>query len=157
MTHQSPRKLQREALLVLEGEERKSPEDHMDKKIAGLLGAAAALTLTSSAQAVPTQPAPVTTYADLLQPVPNAVDALNHDEATRAQEQPAQVELAQFFGHHHHHHHHHGFYHHHHHHGFFGGGVVIGPPVVGPGDCWAWGRPYWNGFRWVRRRICVCD
>jgi hypothetical protein len=30
---------------------------------------------------------------------------------------------------------------------------VVGPPA----GCWAWGRPYWNGFRWVRRRVWVCD
>jgi hypothetical protein len=134
----------------------------MDKKIAGLLGAAAALSVTAGAgaQAAPAQQtelAPATTYGDLLKPVPNAVAALREDEANRGQTEPAQVQLAQFFRHHHHHHHHHGFFHHHHHHGFFGGGVVIGPGVVGPGGCWAWGRPYWNGFRWVRRRIWVCD
>ena len=126
----------------------------MDKKIAGLLGAAAALSVTAGvgAQAAPAQQrglAPATTYGDLLKPVPNAVAVLRDDEANRGQTEPAQVQLAQFFRHHHHHHHHHG---------FLGGGVVIGPPaVVGPGGCWAWGRPYWNGFRWVRRRIWVCD
>jgi hypothetical protein len=128
----------------------------MDKKIAGLLGAAAALTVTtgSGGQAAPAQPldrAAVTTYGDLLKPVPNAVAALIEDHSARAEANP-RVELAQFFRHHHHHHHHH-------HHGFFGGGVVIAPPaVVGPpGGCWAWGRPFWNGFRWVRRRVWVCD
>jgi len=128
----------------------------MDKKIAGLLGAAAALTVTTSTQAAPAQQtelAPPTRYADLLKPVPNAVAALRGDEANRAQA-PARLEHVQFY----HHHHHHGFFHHHHHHGFFGGGIVVGPPaVVAPGGCWAWGRPYWNGFRWVRRRVWVCD
>ena len=136
----------------------------MDKKIAGLLGAAATLTVTTGAgaQAAPAQQTglgPATSYADLLKPVPNAVAVLREDEAARGQAEPAEVELAQFFRYHHHHHHHHqhhGFFHHHHHHGFFGGGVVIGPPG-GPGGCWAWGRPYWNGFRWARRRIWVCD
>ena len=56
----------------------------MDKKIAGLLAAAAALTTMSAAQAaVPTQPpqsAP-SSYADLLSPVPNAVAALKADDA----------------------------------------------------------------------------
>ena len=133
----------------------------MDKKIAGLLGAAAALTMTSGAQAAPAQqtgPAPAMSYAYLLTPVPNAVAVLREDEAARAQANPARVELAQYFRHdHHHHHHHHGFYHHHHHHGFYGGGVVVGPPGVGPGGCWAWGPAYWNGFRWARRRIWVCN
>lgn len=126
----------------------------MDKKIAGLLGAAAALTVTGGVQAAPTQQsarAPAS-YAELLKPVPNAVDALRDDEANGV-EGPARLERVQY----HHHHHHHGFFHHHHHHGFFGGGVVIGPPAVAPGGCWRWGPAYWNGFRWVRRRIWVCD
>jgi hypothetical protein len=52
----------------------------MDKKIAGLLGAAAALgTVTAAHAAVPARAqelAPPTSYADLLAPVPNAVAAL---------------------------------------------------------------------------------
>jgi len=128
----------------------------MDKKIAGLLGAAAALTVTTGTQGAPaqhTELAPATRYSDLLTPVANAVAVLRDDEANRAQA-PARLERVQFY----HHHHHHGFFHHHHHHGFFGGGIVVGPPaVVAPGGCWAWGRPYWNGFRWVRRRVWVCD
>jgi hypothetical protein len=52
----------------------------MDKKIAGLLGAAAALTaINTTTQATParnTELAPATTYRDLLNPVPNALSAL---------------------------------------------------------------------------------
>ena len=56
----------------------------MDKKIAGLLGAAAALVTVGGANATglegnPT--APGLTYRDLLNPVPNAVEALKADDA----------------------------------------------------------------------------
>ncbi len=101
----------------------------MDKKIAGLLGAAAALTTMTAAQstmagAMPTTPP--STYRDLLEPIPNALAALKADDARMAQEKQNNVQLAQYYYHHHHHHHHHhfryydveprGFYHHHHHH-----------------------------------------
>jgi hypothetical protein len=98
----------------------------MDKRIAGLLGAAAAVTALSGVQAnaAPTQAA---SYADLLQPVPNAVSALQADDERRAAEPEARVQLAQYHHHHHHwrrtHHHHHHWrrhYHHHHHHAGFG-------------------------------------
>ena len=48
----------------------------MDKRIAGLLGAAAALTTMTGARRArrrPTELAPVTSYRDLLDPVPNAL------------------------------------------------------------------------------------
>jgi hypothetical protein len=103
----------------------------MDKKIAGLLGAVAALTSVDAAQAV-TQPAPNPTeslraasYADLLTPIPDAVALLNSDDAARAQrtaEGAGGVQLAQYHHHHHHHHHRRVFiirrHHHHHHHHF---------------------------------------
>ena len=112
----------------------------MDKKIAGLLGAAAALTAVSGAQAAaPQQTAPVaaSSYRELLEPIPNALEALKADDArlaTDAAETP--VQLAQYDHHHHHHHHHrffrvippprpyhrdHHHHHHHHHHGFYFG------------------------------------
>ena len=56
----------------------------MDKKIAGLLGAAAALTTMSAAQsavAEPTRNTPPTSYRDLLEPVPDALNALKIDDA----------------------------------------------------------------------------
>jgi hypothetical protein len=98
----------------------------MDKKIAGLLGAAAALAAVGSANAAteaqgnPQNPA--AGYRELLNPVPNAVAALKADDARREAEarnvKTAQVSVQ--FGHHHHHHHHHGVRirvgHHHHHH-----------------------------------------
>ena len=107
----------------------------MYRKIAGLLGAAAALTtMGAAAQAMPnvreTVP-PANSFADLLEPIPNAVNMLKADDARRAQEQSAgSVHLARYYYHHHHHHHHHHyrrvlprfffrhhrFHHHHHHH-----------------------------------------
>jgi hypothetical protein len=105
----------------------------MDKKIAGLLGAVAALTSMDAAQAANepptadlTQTMRAATYADLLTPIPNAVALLDADDAARSQ-RPANEEtngmrVAQYHDHHHHHHHrrtiiirrHH--HHHHHHH-----------------------------------------
>jgi hypothetical protein len=84
----------------------------MDKRIDGLLGAAAAFTAVSGANATDVQgtpSSPVASYRDLLNPVSNALDALKADDARRASA-PAAEELAQVtigVGHHHHHHHHH--------------------------------------------------
>jgi hypothetical protein len=105
----------------------------MDKRIAGLLGAAAALTaMTAAAQANSAQNselAPATSYRDLLDPIPNAVPVLKADDARlsqRSAEEVAQVSVQLGHHHHHHHHHHHGVvvrlgphhprHHHHHHH-----------------------------------------
>ena len=103
----------------------------MDKKIAGLLGAAAALVTVGGAYAAaPNGNAvdPGQTYRDLLNPVPNPVEALKTDDSQR---ETAKTEVAQIsigVGHHHHHHHHHArarvrivptphrHHHHHHHH-----------------------------------------
>jgi type VI protein secretion system component VasA len=113
----------------------------MDKKIAGLLGAVAAVSTMTGAQAA-TQPASTSgalqasSYADLLAPVPNAVAALNADNAARAQVPPVEgVKLARYHHHHHHHHHRrvivikrHRYHHHHHHHHH--SGAIIGVPGV---------------------------
>jgi hypothetical protein len=51
----------------------------MDKKLAGLLGAAAALTTMTAAQAAPAsgpEPPQATSYRDLLDPIPNALPLL---------------------------------------------------------------------------------
>jgi hypothetical protein len=104
----------------------------MDKKIAGLLGAAAALATVGGAHAAALDGNGVDsglTYRDLLNPVPNAVEALKADDAQRESGQTT-TEVAQVYigvGHHHHHHHHHArarvriippvrHHHHHHHH-----------------------------------------
>jgi hypothetical protein len=82
----------------------------MEKKIAGLLGAMAALGTLNAAQAAPspdpTEVLRADSYADLLAPIPNAAALLRAvDEAKPAPE--ANVEVAQYYYHHHHHHHHH--------------------------------------------------
>lgn len=92
----------------------------MDKKVAGLLGAAAALATASAANAaVPAQPEETmaaTSYRDLLNPVPNPVAALQAYDKPRAEErapggtQTAQIIIRRRYYHHHHHHHHHGYY-----------------------------------------------
>lgn len=122
----------------------------MDKKIAGLLGAVAALGTFGSAQATPqAMPAPsdilqANSYADLLEPIPNAGALLQAIDEAPPAKAADNVQLAQFYHHHHHHHHHHSFYrryryydeapvvvvpryrryyhhhhHHHHHHSFY--------------------------------------
>jgi len=122
----------------------------MDKKIAGLLGAVAALGAFNAAEAAPTpSPAPTdvlraNSFADLLEPIPNAASLLQAiDESAPAPSANENVQLAQFYHHHHHHHHHNGYgryygydeaprviivprryrhhhhHHHHHHHSFY--------------------------------------
>ena len=105
----------------------------MDKKIAGLLGAAAAIATVGSASATEVQGNPVNhtaSYRELLDPVPNAVAAFKADDARRASAPAETTQVAQVVyisvGHHHHHHHHHHrvvvprvrivTHHHHHHH-----------------------------------------
>ena len=70
----------------------------MDKKIAGLLGAAAALATVSGANATEVQgnaPNPAANYRDLLNPVPNALEALKTDDARLAGTPADEVKLAQ--------------------------------------------------------------
>lgn len=96
----------------------------MDKKIAGLLGAVAALSTVGAAQASTPNPMQANSYTDLLKPVPNAAAALAVDDAARASRDKGDMKTAQIsveVGHHHHHHHHHRkviirHHHHHHHH-----------------------------------------
>ena len=81
----------------------------MDKKIAGLLGAVAALGTLNAVQATPA-PAPTdvlkaNSYAELLEPIPNALKVLQAlDEQSPVTSTGAAVKVAQW--HHHHHHHH---------------------------------------------------
>jgi hypothetical protein len=123
----------------------------MEKKIAGLLGAVATLGAMNASQAAqPASPVPsdvlrANSFADLLEPIPNAGSVLQAiDESAPAQSAEGKVQLAQYYHHHHHHHHHHhGYYrrgydydgygprvivvpryrhhhhHHHHHHSFY--------------------------------------
>jgi hypothetical protein len=122
----------------------------MKTTLAFLLSTAAALFAVNTASAAPAAPS-ATSYAELLEPVPNASQTLIADDLARAQQKPL-VQLVQFRHHHHHHHHHH--------HGFGGFGIFLGgaPGYAYGGDCyWRWTRPYWNGWRWVRHRVRVCD
>ncbi len=106
----------------------------MDKKLAGLLGAAAALSAVTTAQAAPASGPELpqaSSYRDLLDPIPNALPLLKADDTRLAE--TGTVKTAQVvIGHHHHHHHragvtvrvgprwhrhhHHRHHHHHHHH-----------------------------------------
>jgi hypothetical protein len=102
----------------------------LERKIAGLLGAVAALGTFGSAQAA-TAPTPsavlqANSYADLLEPIPNAGALLLAIDEQRpvAESRTGEFQVAA----HHHHHHHHAFrravrvivphrrHHHHHHH-----------------------------------------
>ncbi len=135
----------------------------MNDKVALLLcGTAALLTFNAAGQATPAEPSPPTlpsaqSYAELLTPIPNAVEMLRADNAAQATRPRARVQLAQY--HHHHHHHHH------HHNGFFPGAIIGGiiggalapPPYYYEHCYWTRGRPYWNGYRWVHPRVRVCD
>ena len=107
----------------------------MDKKIAGLAGAITSLASMHAADASPaqnvTEIVSPRSYAELLQPIPNAtalLKAVDSADAARAEVEAKRnpnVRLAQYwdyYPHHHHHHHHHNsyyqppYYHHHHHH-----------------------------------------
>jgi hypothetical protein len=112
----------------------------MTTKTAGVLGAVTLLAGASAAHAAPAVDAGlaevmnVTSYAELLQPIPNAMALLRASDAQAqatplplATEGDGTVVEAQFYHHHHHHHgrfHHHGYFRggpffHHHHHGFY--------------------------------------
>jgi hypothetical protein len=117
----------------------------MEKKIAGLLGAMATLGAFNGAEAAPAPPPAPTdvlranSFADLLEPIPNAAARLRAvDESAPVPSADENVQLAQFYHHHHHHHHHsqyrrsyvprviivprryrHHHHHHHHHHSFY--------------------------------------
>jgi hypothetical protein len=89
-------------------------EIDMNKRIAELLGGVATLVTLNAAQAVAptassqTGPFAVQSYAELLNPVANAVPLLIADDAKRAQQRGFRRQFAQYH-HHHHHHHHNGF------------------------------------------------
>jgi len=124
-----------------------------------LCSTAALVTFTAAGQATiddsaSARVATAQSYADLLAPIPNAVEALQADDAAQVFRPRARVQLAQY----------------HHHHGSVAGGI-IGLSLIGalggalappPPDyyyhCyWMLGRRYWNGYRWVHPRVRVCD
>jgi hypothetical protein len=94
----------------------------MDKKLAGLLGAVGALASLNTAQAAPssdpTEILKAGSFADLLEPIPNAMAKLRAIDETGSS---PKVRVAQFFVEHHHHHPHH------HHHGYY---REYGPRIV---------------------------
>ena len=83
----------------------------MNRKTAMLMGAAAALT-TGPTLAAPAEPAipAAASYADLLQPIPNAVERLKIADMQEDQATPApkliEAQYGQPYNQHHHHHHH---------------------------------------------------
>jgi hypothetical protein len=97
----------------------------MDKTALGLVAALGAVVplgtaLASTPPDGPQRALHATSIAELLEPVPNAVDVMKATETERSAQAEQQQKLAQIieFGHHHHHHHHRRFFfrHHHHHH-----------------------------------------
>ena len=99
----------------------------MDKKLAGVLGAAAFSALGAAHATTPSADVlRANSYAELLNPVPNAVAELIADDARAAETaKPSGQQLAQMHDHHHHHRYHrrvivvprrHRHHHHHHHH-----------------------------------------
>ena len=115
----------------------------MDKSVLGLLGGASALALASGAASAAASPMseasglrPAQSFAELLDPIPNAVNTLRAQEENAGNAESEPLQLAQYYygyPHHHHHHHyrhHHQYYyyprHHHHHHHHH---VVIPVPI----------------------------
>ena len=114
----------------------------MDRKLVGLVGALSALPIAAAAapaaeQVTLDQAMSPRSYAELLQPVPNAAALLKESMAQEAAQPGPQVQTVQYYGapyggygyyvypprwrqHHHHHHHHH--------HNNWGGGYYYGPP-----------------------------
>jgi hypothetical protein len=103
----------------------------MDKKLVGVVGVISGLASFDGAQAAtagvpPTSGLPAArSYAELLDPIPNALALLVAADAAQAsaglaapEARNPHVKLAYYHHHHHHHHyrHHHHHYHHHHHH-----------------------------------------
>lgn len=82
----------------------------MDRKTATIVGAAAALVASPALAGSSAAEAPSTlvaaSYAELLEPIPNAIERLRASDAEAAA-RPAQLIPAQYDRHHHHHHHHH--------------------------------------------------
>lgn len=100
----------------------------MSRKITGIVGTVAAVVMCdASAAVVQAQPNPgdalrVQSYADLLTPIPNALDVLKAVDRSDETQAP-RVQLADYYHHHHHHHRYWRwrndepyYYHHHHHH-----------------------------------------
>ena len=97
-------------------------------KVVGLVGAISGLATLDGAQAASLQSPnttglpPAQSFAELIDPIPNALAVLQAMDAEQAAAPDANVTLVQYHHHHHHrwrhHHHHHRWWrrHHHHHH-----------------------------------------
>jgi hypothetical protein len=100
----------------------------MERRLAGMIGAAVLATVgTTQIAAAAPDPQEVLqarSFAELLQPIPDATVLLAAAEAASARDLAAGADsesldrrmVAQYYHHHHHHHHHWRRYHHHHHH-----------------------------------------
>jgi len=86
----------------------------MKNHLAFLLCSATGLLAWNAASAAPAPSSSPQSYADLLEPIPNALEALIADDLARARQPKPLLQFAQFY--YPHHHHHNSFYHHHHHH-----------------------------------------
>jgi hypothetical protein len=99
-----------------------SREGHnLDKTFIALLGGASALALLSGSPASAASPPaeinmlqPARSFAELLDPIPNAENMLRAENERDAAAEGQPVVVAQYYHHHHHHHYHHHHYHHHH-------------------------------------------
>ena len=95
----------------------------MDKTMVGVFGAMAALASLDTAQAAtepaaaPTELTAAKSFAELLDPIPNALATLRAADAAAASTPKVEgVQVAQYYYYYHHHHHHH-----HHHHRYWRG------------------------------------
>jgi hypothetical protein len=99
----------------------------MDKKLMGVLGAASTLALLAggAAAATPTEASglelrPAQSFAELLDPIPNAIETLKaEDQKGPPATESSTEKVAQYYYHHHHHHQQHYYYHHHHQHYYY--------------------------------------
>jgi hypothetical protein len=100
----------------------------LDKTFIGLLSGASALALLGGAQAS-AAPAigevstlqPAQSFAELLDPIPNAEKVLRADDERAAADatEDKPLVVADYYHHHYHHHHYHHHHHHHHHHHYY--------------------------------------
>jgi hypothetical protein len=127
----------------------------MERKTAGLLGALAGFAAMGGGQALAAghpgaesgatpEPMQISSYSDLLRPIPNAVELLKaHDAALQERARNAPPAIQQVDDHHHHHHHEYYYapppppiyyqqyhHHHHHHHHHHSGAIIVFPGVA---------------------------
>jgi hypothetical protein len=97
----------------------------LDKTIMGLLGGVSALALLGGPQASAASTVevdalqPASSFAELLDPIPNAEKVLRAEDERRAADAAVEnpIVVADYYHHHHHYHHH--YHHHHHHHHYY--------------------------------------